>query len=82
MGYKISKLEMPKNNLEWGIVQINNLSNTYFRFELINGVPKLDASVFVDNIKEPDEKFRTLSPEGELYIEIQRLLKRHFDKVK
>ncbi|MFF0828717.1 hypothetical protein ACFYU8_18070 [Brevibacillus sp. NPDC003359] len=79
MGYKITKIEMPKND-EWGKVQINNFTNTYFRFELVNGKPKLDTSFFADQIEDPNEKHKRLSPDSDLYKWIQQLLEDYVEE--
>lgn len=76
MSYKILKIEMPKDDIfaDWGIIQINNFSNTFFRFEMVDGKPKLDTSFFADQIENPEEKHKYLSPESDLYKGIQKLL--------
>jgi hypothetical protein len=74
LNYKILNISLPDNQNEWGIIQINNFSNTYFRFELKNGKPVLDTSLFSDQVENPEEKHKRLSPESELYKGIQELL--------
>lgn len=74
MAVKILNIEIPKTKNDWGIVQINNFSNTYYRFEMINGKPKLDTTFFADQLENPEEKHRNISPESELYKDIQQLL--------
>ncbi|TWL14595.1 hypothetical protein [Bacillus licheniformis] len=74
MSYRITKVEMPENFDDWGIVQINNLSDTYFRFGIVDGKPKLDTSFFADKEANPDKKHKNLSPESELYKGVQKAL--------
>lgn len=74
LSYTILNINMPQNNTEWGTIQINNFSNTHFRFEMKDGKPVLDTSYFADQVESPEEKHRNLSPESELYIGIQGLL--------
>ncbi|WP_404456912.1 hypothetical protein LG329_19335 (plasmid) [Virgibacillus necropolis] len=74
MAVKITKIEMPETSFDWGIVQINNFSNTYYRFGMINGKPKLDTTFFADQLENPKEKHRNISPESDLYKDIQQLL--------
>ncbi|WP_404456982.1 hypothetical protein LG329_19480 (plasmid) [Virgibacillus necropolis] len=74
MAVNILNIEIPKTKNDWGIVQINNFSNTYYRFEMINGKPKLDTTFFADQLENPEEKHRNISPESELYKDIQQLL--------
>lgn len=64
---------MPTNN-DWGLVQINNFNNTYYRFDMKNDNPSLDTSYFADQLKKTDEKHRSLSPESDFYKQIQQLL--------
>lgn len=80
MSYKILKIEMPKGD-NWGMIQINNFSNTYFRFDMVDGKPKLDTSFFADQIENPDEKHKKLSPESDLYKGIQQLLNDYVEKL-
>ncbi|WP_077324078.1 hypothetical protein [Virgibacillus siamensis] len=74
MAVKILSLEMPETRYDWGIIQINNFSNTYYRFEMIAGKPKLDTTYFADQLVKPEEKHRNISPESNLYKEIQQAL--------
>lgn len=74
MAVEITKIEMPETSFDWGIVQINNFSNTYYRFEIINGVPKLDTTFFADQLEGPEEKHRNISSKSDLYKDIQQLL--------
>ncbi|NUJ19349.1 hypothetical protein FKN04_22720 [Bacillus glycinifermentans] len=74
MSYRITKIEISENIYDWGIVQINNLSDTYFRFHFVNGNPKLDTSFFADKEENPDEKHKNLFPESDLYKGIQNAL--------
>lgn len=74
MAVKITKIEMPASIEDWGIVQINNLSNTYYRFEMINGKPKLDTTYFAEQLENPEEKHRDISPHSKLYKEIEQAL--------
>ena len=74
MSYSILNITMPQNNAEWGTVQINKFTNTHFRFELIEGKPLLDTTYFANQLENPEEKHRNLSPDSELYKGIQALL--------
>ncbi|MGM0941351.1 MAG: hypothetical protein ACQEWU_10370 [Bacillota bacterium] len=74
MAVKITKIEMPETCFNWGIVKINNFNNTYYRFEMVNGKPKLDTTFFADQLENPEEKHRNISPESALYKEIQQAL--------
>jgi len=74
MKIKITKIEMPKASYDWGIVQINNFSNTYYRFSLVNGKLKLDTTYFADQLENPEEKHRNISSQSQLYIELQQAL--------
>ena len=74
--YKITKLLMP-DDVYWGRLQINNLTNTHFRFYLMDdGNPMLDTSFFV-NTSDTD-KHRPLDPTSEFYQGIQRALIDYF----
>jgi hypothetical protein len=72
------KIELPKDRYEWGIIQINNFSNTYFRFEVQDGKSVLDDSFFADQIEDKEEKHRKLNLESDLYKGIQKLLDEYF----
>lgn len=74
MAVRITKIEMPASIEDWGIIQINNLSNTYFRFEMINSLPKLDTTYFADQLENPKDKHRDISPYSKLYKEIEQAL--------
>ena len=50
---KITKIEMPKTKSDWGVVQINNFSNTYYRFEMLEGKPKLNRNILLISWKIP-----------------------------
>ena len=65
---------MPKTRNDWGIVQINNFSNTYYRFEMVKGEPVLDTTYFADQLENLEEKHRDISPHSKLYKEIQQAL--------
>ncbi|WP_103109482.1 hypothetical protein [Brevibacillus reuszeri] len=80
MGYTILNIEMPKSD-GWGMIQINNFSNTFYRFDMVDGKPKLDTSFFADQIENPDEKHKYLSPESDLYKGIQQLLDDYVNKL-
>lgn len=70
----ISKFEMPKAS-DWGTFQIDNLINTYFRFEMKNGEPVLEASFFVDKAElPPEEKHRRMDKKSKFYTDVQQLL--------
>lgn len=71
---KITKIEMPKTKSDWGVVQINNFSNTYYRFEMLEGKPKLNTTYFTDQLENPEEKHKNISSESDLYKQIQQLL--------
>lgn len=81
MSYKILNISMPKNRNEWGTIQINKFSNTYFRFDLKNGKPILDTSFFAEQVDNPEEKHKNISSESELYIGIQKLLDDYVEKL-
>lgn len=74
--YRITKIEMPKAG-EWGVVQINDFSNTFFRFDMVDGKPKLDTSFFADQVEDPNDKHRHLSSDSDLYKGIQQALAEH-----
>lgn len=69
---------MPEKYDEWGIVQINSLSDTYFRFEIVDGKPKLDTGFFADKEGDPEKKHKKLYPESDLYQGIQQALIDYF----
>ncbi|KFM93023.1 hypothetical protein [Paenibacillus macerans] len=75
MKVTITKIEMPTAS-NWGIVQINNLENTFFRFDVRNGKPVLDVSLFVCNVQDPNERQEKLG--SELHQSIQEALDDHF----
>lgn len=72
---QITKIEMPKGQ-NFGILQINNLVRTHFRFDIKNGKPVLDTSFFVDN-KEPDERHQVLQRDSKLYIDVKEALEKY-----
>ncbi|PLC14022.1 hypothetical protein BV582_20840 [Bacillus paralicheniformis] len=74
MTYRITEIKMPEKDDEWGIVQINSLSNTYFRFEIVDGKLKLDTSFFADKEEDPEEKHKELKPDTELFKGVQKAL--------
>ena len=65
---------MPETSFDWGIVQINHLTNTYYRFEMIDGKPKLDTSFFADQLEDPEEKHRKIPSDSKLYKDIEQAL--------
>ncbi|MBA9086543.1 transcriptional regulator with XRE-family HTH domain [Fontibacillus solani] len=75
MNVTITKIEMPTNE-DWGIVQINNLNNTYFRFDFLDGKPVLDKNFFADAVQNSNEKQRILG--SDLYQAIQTALEFYF----
>lgn len=75
MKVTITKIEMPTAS-NWGIVQINNLENTFFRFDVRNGKPLLDASLFASNVQNPNERQEKLG--SDLHKSIQKALDDHF----
>lgn len=79
MKVTLLKIELPTSK-DWGIVQINNFSNTYFRFDIQNGKPVLDTNFFADGIENPEEKHRYLKKDSELYMAIQQLLNDYFSE--
>ncbi len=80
MAVKITKIEMPETRFDWGIVQINNFSNTFYRFEIINGKPKLDTTYFADQIKEPQKKHRNFNADSQMYKDIELALINYFNE--
>ncbi|MGG1021138.1 hypothetical protein ABE151_17425 [Bacillus paralicheniformis] len=72
----IKIVQMPKNR-EWGIFYIDNLTDTYFRFEIVNGKPRLDTSFFADKEENPDKKHKKLS--ADLYEKVQKSLVEHIE---
>jgi hypothetical protein len=74
MTVEITKLEMPENKFDWGILQINNFSNTYYRFSMIDGKPKLDTTYFADQIQDRNEKHRNFPEDSKMYKDIQQAL--------
>lgn len=74
MAVKILNIEMPETSYDWGIVQINNFSNTYYRFEMINGKAVLDTTYFADQFENPEEKHRNISSHSKLYKDIEQAL--------
>lgn len=77
--YTITKIVMPTYT-DWGILQINDLSNTYFRFDVVNGKPKLDTSLFANQLENPKEKHQYFNAQNELYQDIQRLVNEYFNR--
>lgn len=82
MEINISHIEFPETNFDWGIVQINNFINTYYRFSLVNGKAKLDTNYFADQIENPDEKHRNISPQSKLYKDIQQALNDYIKEIR
>ncbi|QII26916.1 hypothetical protein G3M81_23265 [Bacillus paralicheniformis] len=72
----IKIVQMPKNR-EWGIFYIDNLADTYFRFEFVNGKPRLDKNFFADKEENPDKKHKKLSVD--LYDKVQKALVEHIE---
>lgn len=67
--------------MNWGMIQIQGLTNTYFRFDLKDGVPILDESFFVDKINDTD-KHKILNKNSTLYKDIQKKLDEYFLNIK
>lgn len=74
MTVKLTKVEMPETSLDWGIVQINNLIHTYYRFDMKNGKPVLDTTYFADQIEDTKKKHRNLPKGSKMYKAIQNAL--------
>lgn len=64
----------------WGTFQIQDLSNTFFRFDYKNGIPIIDDSLFVN--KPGDTQHLSLSPESGLYKGVQKALNEHLSKIR
>lgn len=78
MNVTLLNIELPQRD-EWGILQINNFNNTYFRFEFNkDGKPNLDTCYFADQLQDPKEKHQPLRKDSELYIAVQQLLEDYF----
>ncbi|MGG1442152.1 hypothetical protein ABE354_08835 [Brevibacillus laterosporus] len=80
MKVTMSKIELPTAS-GWGMVQINNLKNTYYRFDLQHGKPVLDTSFFADTIEESELKHKYLSKDSELYQAIQQQIEEHYNEL-
>lgn len=80
MEVTLLKIELPKD-FDWGIVQINNFSNTSFRFEIQDGKPVLDTSFFADQLEGPEKKHQRFEKDSELYIGIQSLLDDYYTRL-
>lgn len=80
MKVTLLKIEPPVGT-DWGLVQINNFTNTYFRFVLEKGKPVLDTTLFADAIENPEEKHKYLSKDSELYQAIQQLIEEHYNEL-
>ena len=78
MKVTLLNIKMP-TRVDYGTIQINNFSNTYFRFEIKDGKPVLDTSFFADQIENPDEKYKVLKKDSDLYIAVQQLLNEYFE---
>lgn len=74
MAVKITKIEIPETSFDWGIVQINNFSNTYYRFSMIDGKPKLDTTYFADQVEDRNKKHRNFPKDSKMYKDIQQAL--------
>lgn len=70
---------MPTHS-NFGLIQINNFSNTYFRFDMKDGKPVLDTSSFADKIDNLNEKQKNLNKDSELYIAVQQLIIDYFEQ--
>ena len=71
--YELLKIEMPEVD-NWGIIQIKPFKNTFFRFEIIDGKPVLDTSLFANQVEDPSKKHRFLSKDNDIYKGVQILL--------
>ncbi|WYP24769.1 hypothetical protein NSQ54_10510 [Alkalihalobacillus sp. FSL W8-0930] len=76
---KITNIEKSEKIDEWGILQINNLKDTFFRFDLIDGKLQLDTSFFVNKEGEISEK--DLSEESQLYKDVLQALNEYYRNV-
>lgn len=76
--FKILNVDMPKAIGMYGIIKISIFNNAYFRFKMEKGNPTLDTSYFSEDIKEQIP----LSPESELYKEVQQLINEYVAKEK
>lgn len=76
----ITKIEMPETSYDWGILQINNFSNTYYRFEMVDGKPKLDTTYFADQFNDPCQKHRNFSADSKMYKDIENALIHYLKK--
>lgn len=77
MKVTLLKIEMHEGT-DWGTLQINNFTKTYFRFEILNGKPVLDTTFFADAIKDPEKKHRDLNKDSDMYKSVQQLLEDNF----
>lgn len=75
---KITKIEMPKDG-NWGILQINNFTETFFRFEIVKGKAVLDNSMFANKMTDPEKRHQRIDKSGDFYQGIQRLLDDYID---
>ncbi|MBM0064954.1 hypothetical protein [Alkalicoccobacillus gibsonii] len=76
---KITNIEKTEKIDEWGILQINNLKDTFFRFDLIDGKPQLDTSLFVN--KEGEILEKGLSEQSQLYKDVLCALNEYYRNV-
>lgn len=79
MKVTLLKIEKPTGS-DWGIIQINNFVNTYFRFDVKNGRPVLDTSLFAEQVENPNNKHKKLDKDSELYQAVQKLLDEIYDE--
>ncbi|MGF2053669.1 hypothetical protein [Vagococcus fluvialis] len=73
---RITKLELPSNENEYGMFQLNDLNKVYFRFDMKKNKPKLMPDMFIDG-----EGFKDNLEGTKLYVDVQKLLEEHVREV-
>lgn len=71
---KIINLEMPKFS-EYGSFQLGSLSKVHFRFDLVNGKPKLMPDMFVEG-----DGFKECLEGTQMYKDVQEALDKEVSK--
>lgn len=79
MKVTLSKIELP-TLYNWGMLQINNFSNTFYRFSVQDGKPVLDPSFFAEQQKYFEQKHQRMDKNSDLYKAIQQLLEDYYVK--
>ncbi|MGY3386770.1 hypothetical protein ACVWZB_004724 [Paenibacillus polymyxa] len=79
MKVTLLKIELPTLS-NWGILQINNFSNTFYRFSVQDGKPVLDPSFFAEQQEDPELKHQHMDKNSDLYKAIQQLLEDYYLK--